>query len=63
MPKRVSNNFRFVGYLEEEACAQYTLMLEAIDEGKIENVAAPEIARKYWNLHPEARLRDVVLVR
>lgn len=52
---------RFVGYLEEEACKQYTLFLEAIDRGEIPNVEAPEIAKKYWNLSPDSRLRDVVL--
>jgi ubiquinol oxidase len=38
------------------------MFLKAIDKGDIENVPAPEIAKKYWNLHPEARIRDVVLV-
>eukprot|EP01098_Paradermamoeba_levis_P005616 TRINITY_DN2362_c0_g1_i1.p1 TRINITY_DN2362_c0_g1~~TRINITY_DN2362_c0_g1_i1.p1 ORF type:complete len:186 (-),score=45.83 TRINITY_DN2362_c0_g1_i1:81-638(-) len=53
---------RFVGYLEEEATEQYTLFLSAIDEGKIPNVPAPDIAIKYWNLPPDAKLRDVVVV-
>jgi len=53
---------RFVGYLEETACHEYTLFLSAIDSGKIPNVPAPEIAKKYWNLSPDATLRDVVLV-
>jgi ubiquinol oxidase len=52
---------RFVGYLEEEAVDQYTNFLQAIDDGQIENVDAPEIAKKYWNLAPDAKLRDVVL--
>jgi ubiquinol oxidase len=52
---------RFVGYLEEEACEQYTLFLKAIDSGKIANVDAPEIAINYWNLPPNSKLRDVVL--
>jgi len=50
---------RFVGYLEEEACHEYTKFLSAIDSGKIVNVPAPEIAKKYWNL---STIRDVVLV-
>jgi len=53
---------RFVGYLEEVACHEYTEFLKAIDNGHIPNVEAPEIAKKYWNLAPDARLRDVVLV-
>jgi ubiquinol oxidase len=52
---------RFVGYLEEEACEQYSLFLNAIDNGKIPNVDAPEIALNYWNLAPNSKLRDVVL--
>jgi ubiquinol oxidase len=53
---------RMVGYLEEEAVSAYTQFLEAIDNGSIPNVDAPEIAKKYWNLPPNATLRDVVLV-
>ncbi|MDT8855023.1 alternative oxidase [Paracoccaceae bacterium Fryx2] len=53
---------RVVGYLEEEAVISYTHYLAEIDAGRVENVAAPEIALKYWNLPATARLRDVVLV-
>ncbi len=53
---------RVVGYLEEEAVVSYTHYLAEIDAGRVENVAAPEIALKYWNLPATARLRDVVLV-
>jgi ubiquinol oxidase len=28
----------------------------------VENVPAPEIAKKYWNLPNDARLREVVIV-
>eukprot|EP01017_Pseudomicrothorax_dubius_P048504 TRINITY_DN8836_c0_g1_i4.p1 TRINITY_DN8836_c0_g1~~TRINITY_DN8836_c0_g1_i4.p1 ORF type:complete len:281 (+),score=48.10 TRINITY_DN8836_c0_g1_i4:52-894(+) len=52
---------RFVGYLEEEAVVSYTHFLEQIDAGKIENTPAPQLAREYWNLGPDATLRDVVL--
>ncbi len=52
---------RMVGYLEEEAVSAYTQFLQAIDSGAIPNTPAPEIAIKYWNLSPEASLRDVVL--
>ena len=53
---------RVVGYFEEEAVISYTHYLAEIDEGRSENVAAPEIARRYWNLPDDATLRDVVLV-
>ena len=53
---------RIVGYFEEEAVLSYTMYLKEIDEGRSANVAAPEIARRYWNLPDSATLRDVVLV-
>lgn len=53
---------RVVGYLEEEAVISYSHYLAEIDAGRVENVAAPEIAISYWNLPADARLRDVVLV-
>lgn len=53
---------RLVGYFEEQAVISYTLYLAEIDAGRVENVAAPEIAIAYWNLPANARLRDVVLV-
>lgn len=52
---------RLVGYFEEQAVISYTLYLAEIDAGRVENVAAPAIAIAYWNLAPDARLRDVVL--
>ena len=53
---------RIVGYFEEEAVVSYTQYLEEIDNGRHENVPAPQIAIDYWNLAPDARLRDVVQV-
>jgi ubiquinol oxidase len=53
---------RIVGYLEEEAVVSYTQYLAEIDAGRVENVPAPQIALEYWNLPPEARLREVVEV-
>tara|TARA_B100000427_G_C15374489_1_gene535887 strand:+ start:176 stop:838 length:663 start_codon:yes stop_codon:yes gene_type:complete len=53
---------RIVGYFEEEAVISYTEYLKEIEEGKIENIKAPEIAIKYWNLPLNSRLRDVVEV-
>jgi ubiquinol oxidase len=53
---------RLVGYFEEEAVLSYTQYLEEIDAGRMPNVAAPEIARRYWKLADDATLRDVVIV-
>ncbi len=53
---------RVVGYLEEEAVVSYTQYLAEIDAGRVENVPAPQIARDYWNLPADARLREVVVV-
>lgn len=52
---------RFVGYLEEEAVYSYTEYLEGVDQGIYENVPAPQIAKDYWQLGPDARLREVIL--
>ena len=52
---------RVVGYFEEEAVTSYTSYLAEIDAGRVENIPAPVIARNYWQLAEDARLRDVVL--
>ena len=52
---------RVVGYFEEEAVISYTRYLDEIDAGHQDNVEAPAIAIEYWNLAPDARLRDVVI--
>lgn len=52
---------RVVGYLEEEAVVSYTSYLARIDAGGEENIPAPQIAKDYWNLPDDARLREVVL--
>ncbi|KAE9446261.1 hypothetical protein C3L33_21839, partial [Rhododendron williamsianum] len=53
---------RVTGYLEEEAIHSYTEFLKELDAGRIENVPAPAIAVDYWQLPPEATLRDVVVI-
>lgn len=53
---------RVVGYFEEEAVISYTHYLAEIDEQRSENVPAPTIAKRYWGLSDDARLREVVLV-
>jgi len=52
---------RFVGYLEEEAVHSYTEYLAGVDAGTYRNVAAPGIAIDYWQLAPDARLREVIV--
>lgn len=52
---------RVVGYFEEEAVRSYTDFLVEIDTGRLANPAAPQIAIDYWQLAPDARLRDVVV--
>ena len=53
---------RVVGYFEEEAVISYTHYLTEIDEGRSENVRAPALAIRYWDLPADATLRDVVEV-
>jgi ubiquinol oxidase len=52
---------RMIGYFEEEAVMSYSEYLAEIDRGVIQNRPAPKIAIDYWNLSPEASLRDVVV--
>jgi len=52
---------RMVGYFENQAVVSYTHYLEEIDAGRAENIPAPKIAIDYYHLHPDARLRDVVI--
>lgn len=52
---------RVVGYLEEEAVHSYTEYLAGVDNGSYANVVAPDTAIAYWQLAPDARLRDVII--
>lgn len=52
---------RVVGYLEEEAVFSYTEYLDGVDNGKYENIPAPQIAIDYWKLPADARLREVII--
>lgn len=51
---------RMVGYFEEEAVNSYTSYLIEIEEGRIEDVPAPQIAIEYYDLLPEATLSDMI---
>ncbi|KAK4937126.1 inducible alternative oxidase 2 [Elasticomyces elasticus] len=55
---------RFVGYLEEEATKTYSYAIEDLESGKLpawENLEAPDIAVRYWNM-PEGKrtMRDLL---
>ena len=52
---------RMVAYFEEQAVISYTAYLKAIDNGTIENIDAPQIAKKYYKLKRNAKLKDVVI--
>ena len=52
---------RMVGYFEEQAVISYTEYLNCIQNGEIENVSAPKIARDYYKLPATARLSEVVM--
>jgi len=53
---------RFVGYLEEEAYKTYTKLLHMIDEGKIKDQPAPQLAIDYWNMPANATMRDMAVI-
>ncbi|KAL6048841.1 inducible alternative oxidase 2 [Balamuthia mandrillaris] len=56
---------RMVGYLEEEAVKTYTKLLKDLDGGllpKWTDEPAPEIAKDYWKLAKDAKVRDVFAV-
>ena len=53
---------RIVGYFEEEAVVSYTEYLKELENGKIQDQPAPEIAINYWNLPLNSKLKDVVQV-
>ena len=52
---------RMVGYFEDQAVISYTQYLEEIDSGRVENIDAPSIAKDYYGLDYDAKLRDVVI--
>ena len=55
---------RFVGYLEEEAVHNYTMLLEQIEKGRLpawETPEAPKLARDYYELPDHALMKEVIL--
>jgi len=51
---------RMIGYFEEEAVRSYTEYLGLVEEGKIENVPAPQLAIDYYKMKKNARLSDLI---
>lgn len=55
---------RWVGFIEEEAVKTYTRCIEDLENGKLpewEEADAPAIAKKYWMLDENAKMRDLLL--
>ncbi|KAA1476612.1 AOX, alternative oxidase mitochondrial precursor [Dentipellis sp. KUC8613] len=54
---------RFVGHLEEEAVVTYTRCIKEMEAGRLPvwvDHPAPEIAKDYWRLRPNATMLDVI---
>ena len=51
---------RMIAYFEEEAVRSYTEYLKLVEEGKIENVPAPQLAIDYYKMKQSARLSDLI---
>lgn len=54
---------RFVGHLEEEAVRTYSSCINELEAGRLplwKDKPAPEIAKDYWRLAPNATMLDVI---
>ena len=52
---------KMIHYFEEEAVRSYTSYLTLIEDGEVENIAAPKLAIDYYGLKKEARLTDLIV--
>ena len=52
---------RMIGYFEDEAVKSYTEYLDLVQNGKVMNIRAPQIAINYYNLKKDARLSDLII--
>ena len=50
-----------IAYFEEEAVKSYTEYLKLVEDGKIENVPAPQLAIEYYKLKKNAKLSDLII--
>ena len=51
---------RMIAYFEEEAVVSYTEYLELVENGTIENRAAPHLAIQYYDMSSDAKLSDLI---
>ncbi len=51
---------KMIAYFEEEAVRSYTDYLALVEEGKIENVPAPQLAIEYYKMKKDAKLSDLI---
>ena len=51
---------RMVHYFETEAVRSYTDYISLIELGKIDNPIAPQLAIDYYNMPPNATLKDMI---
>jgi len=59
--RRMQDDGGWIHTLMAEAKNERMHLMAKIEGGRIENVAAPQIAVDYWKLEPDARLKDVVI--
>ena len=52
---------RMIGYFEDEAVKSYTEYLNLVQNGKVMNIRAPQIAIDYYSLKKDARLSDLII--
>ena len=55
-----STAHKMIAYFEEEAVRSYDEYIRLIEEGKIENVPAPQLAIEYYGMLEDAKLLDMV---
>ena len=51
---------RMIGYFEDEAVSSYSEYLKMVESGKVENIPAPHLAIKYYQLGADAKLSDLI---
>ena len=52
---------KMIHYFEEEAVRSYTSYLALIEDGEVENIAAPQLAIDYYGMKDDARLTDLIV--
>ena len=51
---------KMIAYFEEEAVRSYTDYLTMVENGEVENVAAPQLAIDYYKMKKDAKLSDLI---